>query len=190
MLAERDVDVPKLIERIARLRAEASALISEARLGDVAPVSTGALLRTVCEGCRAKLTRETRDGTRALTVTRNCAGSRVIRVLHTSVMSPEVAVASCRSARNSRPNADPTRAPSPALWCPKRCESEYGVPVGASPCTPLGRSGNAVSGTPRRKDSDSHSRTTMFRRAQMSFSFWGHTLTLTSPRWALRSRSI
>ena len=30
----------------------------------------------------------------------------------------------------------------------------------------------------------------MFRRAQMSFSSWGHTLTLTSPRCALRSRSI
>src|ERR1019366_9640566 len=56
---------------------------------------------------------------------------------------PEVAVA-LRRARKFRPNADPTRVPSPALYCPKRCESEYGVPVGAPPCTPLGRTGNAV----------------------------------------------
>src|ERR1017187_7522708 len=65
-----------------------------------------------------------------------------MRSAHTSVMSPEVAVA-LRPARKFRPNADPTRVPSPALHCPKRCESEYGVPVGAPPCTPLGRSGNA-----------------------------------------------
>jgi hypothetical protein len=42
------------------------------------------------------------------------------------------------------PNADPTRVPSPALWCPERGEFEYAVPVGAPPCTPFGRSGNAV----------------------------------------------
>jgi glyceraldehyde-3-phosphate dehydrogenase type I len=48
------------------------------------------------------------------------------------------------SAPDPSPNADPTRVPSPALWCPKRCEFEYRAPVGAPPCTPLGRSGNAV----------------------------------------------
>jgi hypothetical protein len=61
-------------------------------------------------------------------------------------MSPQVVVAlhPARSARKSRPNADPTRVPSPASWCPQPCGSEYGVPAGAPVCTRVRRSGNAV----------------------------------------------
>jgi hypothetical protein len=62
-----------------------------------------------------------------------------------SVMSPEMAVAvQPQLSRKHRPNADPTRVPSPAFWCTQRFESEYAVPANARPCTPLGRPGNAV----------------------------------------------
>ena len=63
MLVERDVNVPKLVERIARLRAEASALISEARdWEELLPYPPEHSCGPVCEDCRVKLSRETRDG--------------------------------------------------------------------------------------------------------------------------------
>jgi len=48
-----------------------------------------------------------------------------------------------------RPNGVPTPVPLRAPWCPRHLNLEYAVPSDAPACTPLGRSGNAVSGVTR-----------------------------------------
>jgi hypothetical protein len=63
---------------------------------------------------------------------------------HTSVLSPELPVALHRRPLSPQIQANrvPTRVPSPASWCPRLLKSEYAVPAGAPPCTPVPRSGN------------------------------------------------